>query len=140
MDKYMKVRNYEKQELIILILIILISIEIISFIMLFNYKVYKYKKLTGIISNDNIITLIVDNKDKKLLYKNSKIYLDNKLLKYKILEDKGYITEKNNHKYYEVLINIKTPKNKKSSDYVELSIKNKKIKVLELLKSIGEGD
>jgi len=140
MDKYMKVRNYEKQELIILILIILISIEIISFIMLLNYKVYKYKKLTGIISNDNIITLIVDNKDKKLLYKNSKIYLDNKLLKYKILEDKGYITEKNNHKYYEVLINIKTPKNKKSSDYVELSIKNKKIKVLELLKSIGEGD
>ena len=136
----MKVRNYEKQELIILILIILISIEIISFIMLLNYKVYKYKKLTGIISNDNIITLIVDNKDKKLLYKNSKIYLDNKLLKYKILEDKGYITEKNNHKYYEVLINIKTPKNKKSSDYVELSIKNKKIKVLELLKSIGEGD
>ena len=136
----MKVRNYEKQELIILILIILISIEIISFIMLFNYKVYKYKKLTGIISNNNIITLIVDNKDKKLLYKNSKIYLDNKLLEYKILEDKGYITEKNNHKYYEVLINIKTPKNKKSSDYVELSIKNKKIKVLELLKSIGEGD
>lgn len=136
----MKVRNYEKQELIIFILIILISIEIISFIILFNYKVYKYKKLTGIISNDNMVTLIIDNKDKKLLYKNSKLYLDNKLLDYKILEDKGYITEKDNHKYYEVLINIKTPGNKKSSDYVELSIKNKKIKVFELLKSIGEGD
>ena len=136
----MKVRNYEKQGLIILILIILILIEILSFIVLYNYKIYKYKKLTGIISNNNIVTLIVDKEDKKLLYKNKTIYLNNKLLEYKILENKGYITKKNNTKYYEILINIKTPKNKKSSDYVELSIKNKKINILELLKKIREGD
>lgn len=136
----MKVRNYEKQELVILILIVLIIIEIISFIFLFNYKVYKYKKLTGIISNKNIITLVVDKDDKLLLYKNKKIYINNKLLEYKILENKGYITKKGNTKYYEILIKVKTPKNKKSIDYVELSIKDKKIKVLELLKNIGEGD
>ena len=136
----MKVRNYEKQGLIIFILIILITIEIISFIVLYNYKVYKYKKLTGIITNNNIVTLIVDKEEKKLLYKNKKIYLNNKLLEYKILEDKGYITKKDNIKYYEILINIKTPKNNKSSDYVELSIKNKKINILKLLKKIGEGD
>ena len=136
----MKVRNYEKQELIIFILIILILIEIISFIILFNHKVYKYNKLTGIISNNNIVTVIVDKKEKELLYKNKQIYLNNKYLKYEILEDKGYITKKDNTKYYEILIKVKTPKNKKSSDYVELSIKNKKIKVFELLKNIGEGD
>ena len=94
----MKVRNYEKQGLIILILIILILIEILSFIVLYNYKIYKYKKLTGIISNNNIVTLIVDKEDKKLLYKNKTIYLNNKLLEYKILENKGYITKKNNTK------------------------------------------
>ena len=135
----MKVRNYEKQELTIFILIILIIIEILSFIVLYNYKVYKYKKLTGIISNNNIVTLVVDKKEKELLHKNKKVYLDNKLLEYKILEDKGYITKKDNTKYYEILINIKTPRNKKSSDYVELSIKNKKINILKLLKNIGEG-
>ena len=140
MEKYMKVRNYEKQELIIFILIILILIEIISFIILFNHKVYKQNKLTGIINNDNIVTVIVDKYDKKLLYKNRKLYLNDKYLRYEILEDKGYITKKDNNKYYEILIKVKTPKNKKSSDYVELSIKNKKIKVFELLKSIGEGD
>lgn len=136
----MKVRNYEKQGLIIFILIILIIIEILSLIVLYNYKVYKYKKITGIISNKNIVTLIVDKKDKELLYKNRKVYLNNKLLEYKIIENKGYIIKKDNTKYYEILINIKTPKDKKSSDYVELSIKNKKINILKLLKKIGEGD
>ena len=63
----MKVRNYEKQGLIIFILIILITIEIISFIVLYNYKVYKYKKLTGIITNNNIVTLIVDKEEKKTI-------------------------------------------------------------------------
>ena len=136
----MKVRNYEKQVLIIFILIVLIFIEILSFIVLYNYKVYKYKKLTGIITNNNIVTLIVDKNDKKLLYKNKKVYLNNKLLEYKIIEDKGYITKKDNTKYYEIIIFVETPKNKKSSDYVELSIKNKKINILKLIKKIGEGD
>ena len=39
-----------------------------------------------------------------------------------------------------MLIYVKTPKNKKNSDYIELSIKNKKINILKLLKKIGEGD
>ena len=136
----MKIRNYEKQVLIIFILIVLIFIEILSFIVLYNYKVYKYKKLTGIITNNNIVTLIVNKNDKKLLYKNKKVYLNNKLLEYKIIEDKGYIAKKDNTKYYEIIIFVETPKNKKSSDYVELSIKNKKINILKLIKKIGEGD
>ena len=135
----MKVRNYEKQGLIILILIILIVIEIFSFIVLFKYKVYKYKKLTGVISNTNMITLVVDKNDKELLYKNKKVYLNDKQIEYRIIENKGYIIKKNNTKYYEILIKTKTPKNKKISDYVELSIKNKKINILKLLKKIGEG-
>lgn len=135
----MKVRNYEKQGLIIFVLIVLIIIEILSFMVLSKYKVYKYKKLTGVISNRNIVTLVVNNNDKKLLYKNKKVYLDNKLLEYKIIEDKGYIIKKNNIKYYEILIKTKTPRNKKISDYIELSIKNKKINILKLLKKIGEG-
>lgn len=135
----MKVRNYEKQGLIIFILIVLIIIEILSFIVLYKYKVYKYKKLMGVISNKNIVTLVVDKNDKKLLYKNKKVYIDDKLLEYKIIENKGYIINKNNIKYYEVLIETKTPKNKKISDYIELSVKNKKINILELFKQIGEG-
>lgn len=135
----MKVRNYEKNRLILFTIIILLLIEIILGIILFKNKIYEYKKITGIITNKNIVTLIVDKKDKKLLYKNNKVYLNNKLLKYQIIEDKGYITKKKNNKYYEILIKIKTPENKKSSDYIELSIKNKKSSIAKILKKIGEG-
>lgn len=140
MEKYMKVRNYEKQELIIFILLVLIIIEIISFIFLFRYKVFEYKKLTGIITNNNIVSLVVDKKEKEILNKNRKIYLNNKELKYKVLEDKGIIIKKNNKNYYEVLIKVKTPKNIKINDIINLSIKDKKISIINLLKKIGEGD
>lgn len=135
----MKVRNYEKQELIIFILLTLIIIEIFSFIFLFSYKIFEYKKMTGIITNNNMVSLVVDKTDKKILNKNNKIYLNNKELKYKVIEDKGVITNKNNKKYYEILIETKTPKNK-INEIINLSIKDKKISVIELFKKIGEGD
>lgn len=135
----MKVRNYEKQELVIFTLLVLIIIEIFSFIFLFSYKVFEYKKINGIITNNNIVSLVVDKTDKKILNKNNKIYLNNKELKYKVIEDKGVISKKNNKNYYEVLIKIKTPKNK-LNEIINLSIRDKKTSVIKLFKKIGEGD
>ena len=135
----MKVRNYEKQELVIFTLLILIIIEIFSFIFLFSYKLFEYKKINGIITNNNIVSLVVDKTDKKILNKNNKIYFNNKELRYKVIEDKGVITKKNNKNYYEILIKIKTPKNK-INEIINLSIRDKKTSVIKLFKKIGEGD
>ena len=135
----MKVRNYEKQELVIFTLLVLIIIEIFSFIFLFSYKVFGYKKINGIITNNNIVSLVVDKTDKKILNKNNKIYFNNKELRYKVIEDKGVITKKNNKNYYEILIKIKTPKNK-LNEIINLSIRDKKTSVIKLFKKIGEGD
>ena len=135
----MKVRNYEKQELVIFTLLVLIIIEIFSFIFLFSYKVFEYKKINGIITNNNIVSLVVDKTDKKILNKNNKIYFNNKELRYKVIEDKGVITKKNNKNYYEILIKIKTPKNK-INEIINLSIRDKKTSVIKLFKKIGEGD
>ena len=135
----MKVRNYEKQELVIFTLLVLIIIEIFSFIFLFSYKVFEYKKINGIITNNNIVSLVVDKTDKKILNKNNKIYFNNKELRYKVIEDKGVITKKNNKNYYEILIKIKTPKNK-INEIINMSIRDKKTSVIKLFKKIGEGD
>ena len=135
----MKIKNYEKIELITFIIIILIIIEIIGGVFLYNYKIYKYKTLTGIIFNDNLVTLIIDKNDKKIINSNRFIYLNNKKLKYKIEEDKGFIMKKNNKKYYEILINIKTPKNKKTNEVLEFTIKTKKERITKILKKIWEG-
>ena len=133
----MKVRNYEKNELIIFVIVIVFFIEVLLTVFLFKYRVYKYKTLTGIVSNKNLVTLIVSKKEKNMLNKNRKIYIDNKYLNYKIVEDKGYITKKNKTKYYEIIIKVKTKKD--INEVVELSIKNKKTIIIKLLKNIWEG-
>ena len=133
----MKVKNYEKNSLILFISIFIFLSEIVLIIFLYKYKIYEYKVITGIVSNKNIVTLVISKDEKELLYKNKKIYINNKYLNYKIIDDKGYLLKKNKKKYYEVLISIKT--NKEENDVVNLCIKNKKIRIIKLLKNIWEG-
>ena len=133
----MKVKNYEKNELVIFIIIIIFLVELFFVLFLYKYKIYEYKTLTGIAHENNTITLIVTKEEKKMLNKNKKVYIDNKYNKFKIIEDKGYLMKKNNTKYYEILISVKN--NKKSNEVVNISVKNKKIEIIRLLKKIWEG-
>lgn len=133
----MKVRNYEKSEFTIFIIILVFILEILLVLFLSKYKVYEYKILTGIVSKKNLVTLVINKNEKELLNKNKKIYINNKYLDYKIIEDRGYLTKKNNIKYYEVIIKVKTKE--ESNDVVKLSIKDKKIECIRLLKKIWEG-
>ena len=61
----MKIRNYEKNTLIKTLIVILILIELITVLYLFKSKNYAYIKLTGIVEKDNLVTLIVDENEKK---------------------------------------------------------------------------
>ena len=135
----MKTKNYEKNELIIFIIIIFFIIELFGIIYLFQRKEYCYYKISGIISNKDLVTIIVDKKEKRLINKSENLYLNNKNIKYEIKENRGVIVKKNNKKYYELLIELKLPKNTKSTDVLEFSIRNKKKRMIELLKQVWEG-
>ena len=135
----MKTRNYEKKDLITILIIILIILEFISIIFLISNKSYTYKKLTGIVMKDNLVTMILSKEERKFIYSNKNIYLNDKLLKYSIKEDRGIILKKNNKKYYELLINVKFSKNIKANEVLNFSIKDKKKTLIEILKDIWEG-
>ena len=135
----MKIRNYEKKDLITILIIILIILEFISIIFLISNKSYTYKKLTGIVMKDNLVTMILSKEERKFIYSNKNIYLNDKLLKYSIKEDRGIILKKNNKKYYELLINVKFSKNIKANEVLNFSIKDKKKTLIEILKDIWEG-
>lgn len=135
----MKTRNYEKKDLITILIIILIILEFISIIFLISNKSYTYKKLTGIVMKDNLVTMILNKEERKFIYSNKNIYLNDKLLKYSIKEDRGVILKKNNKKYYELLINVKFSKNIKANEVLNFSIKDKKKTLIEILKDIWEG-
>ena len=136
----MKLKNYEKNTLIISLGIIVIVLETIFGILLINKKIYSYDKMSGIVMKENIVIVILDKKKLKILHKNTYVYHNNKKIKYKIEKNNGAIITKGKKKYYEILIKLKLPKKYKSNDLIELSIKNKKINAFKIFKLIWDGD
>lgn len=131
----MKTRNYEKKELInFLILLVLIS-EIIFIFLLFKVKEDKYIKINSIVIKDNLVLVVVDKNNRKVIYSNEVLYLDDKLKKYKIREDRGLVIDK---KYYQILLELEI-ENKKTNDVLALVIKSKKFRLIEMFKIIWEG-
>lgn len=136
----MKVRNYEKKIFIYFLLIILILFEIIILILFYKSKINIYENIPGIVIKDNLVVLIVNDKTKKNIYKNTLLYLNNKKIKYEIIEDRGYVLKRNKEKYSEILISFKFDKNYKVNDSLQLMLKKEKIRIIEMFKIIWEGD
>ena len=122
----MKVKNYENTSKIYILIVLLFIIEFCGTILLCTNKTYSYKKISGIVSNENTIVLMLNKQERKLLYQNQSAYINNKLEKYKIIEDKGKLFAKNKVNYYEIIINIKLQDKYKPNDLVEISVKNKR--------------
>ena len=136
----MRQKKYEGKKLISFIFIMNIVLEII--ILLFCIKTYQftYKKITGIVIKKDLLLVIVDKKERKLLYDNKKIYLEDKYITYKIEEDKGKILKKSNKNYYELIISAKISNTLKANDSINISIEDKKISMIKLLQKLKEGD
>ena len=136
----MKQKKYEGKKLISFIFIMNIVLEII--ILLFCIKTYQftYKKITGIVIKKDLLLVIVDKKERKLLYDNKKIYLEDKYITYKIEEDKCKILKKSNKNYYELIISAKISNSLKANDSINISIEDKKISMIKLLQKLKEGD
>ena len=136
----MKIRNYEKISTLYLIIIIIIFAELIGISILSTFKTYSYRKISGIVTNKNILVLMLNENDKKLIYKNQNAYIDNYCKKYKIIENKGKLFSREKDDYYEIIIDINFSNRYKPNDVIELSIKDKKYHLIEMFKIIWEGD
>ena len=135
----MNKKSYENLTLPKLLILLVFLMEIIFFLILKNYKIYNYKKYDCIVTNKNICLLIINKKEKNILYKNSSLYLENKLKKYKILEDNDVIINKGRKKYNEVLISYKL-NNSKTNDVLKIVFQNKKESLINIFKLIWDGD
>ena len=135
----MNKKSYENLTLPKLLILLVFLMEIIFFLILKNYKIYNYKKYDCIVTNKNICLLIINKKEKNILYKNSSLYLENKLKKYKTLEDNDVIITKVREQYNEVLISFKF-NNSKTTDVLKIVFKNKKESLINIFKLIWDGD
>lgn len=136
----MKIKSYEDLFTIKLLILITTIIEIIFVSYLFTNKTYTYIKLDGIVIKDNLINIIVSKKEQKIIDKNKYLYLNDKKIKYKIIEEKLDIIKKDNNKYNQLILEFKFNNKYKANDIISLTFKNKKINFIEIFKNIIEGD
>ena len=136
----MKQHNYEKNTFLIGIGMILFLLEIVCSLLLFYIKKYDYQKLSGVYTNKDQITVIVNKEEKKLLQKQAKLFLNNKEELFEIEEDKGILLKKGKENYYELLLKVKTPKENKRQDILEITIQKNKKNLFEIIKEVWEGD
>ena len=132
-------KKYEKKEGILLLSTLFFLLEIIFIMTLFTKKEYIYVTLTGVVSKDNNVLLIVSEKERKILMKSNYLFYEDKKTEYELLEDHGIVLKKNKVNYKEIILKMNT-KNKKINESITLTIKNKKISILKILKSIWDGD
>lgn len=129
----MKIRNYEKKDFILWIGGILVVLEVGMILFLFQKKEFCYQKITSILVKDDLVLLMVDKKERSLLYQNKILFYHHQSFPYKIVEDRGVILKKDDINYYELLLEVKTSKEKKVNDSLEFSIRKKKERLIEIM-------
>ena len=136
----MKIKKYEKFSLVISMCIIIFIIEVIFTFLLITTKEYKYKKINGVVVKDDLVDIVIPSKEKNIIYKNKYLYLNDKKIKFKIVEEKKNVYKHNKEKYHELLVSYKFDKKYKTSDILSISIKKEKYRLIEIFKLIWEGD
>lgn len=135
----MKLKNYEKKYLAVFLSVIFIIFELITLLLLNIIKIYKYHIISSVVIKKDLALVVVSKTERKMLYDNSKFYLNANLVKYEIIEDRGVVLKKDKDSYYEILIKVKFDKNYKANDNITFSCKKEKIRLIEIFKSIWEG-
>lgn len=136
----MKIRNYEKNITIKSSIIIVLILEILFTINLMNNKIATYQQISTIVLKRNVVTTIISSEDRKLIYNNSKLFLKDKKIKYKIIEDHGIIIERNKKDYYEIVLEFEFDKDYKPNDTIIISLNKKRKRLIEIFKLIWDGD
>ena len=136
----MKTRKYEKFSLVLFLCLFVFFLEFIFILFLFNNKEYKYDQYTGVVVKDNLMTIIIPNEKRKVLYKNRYLYHNDKKIKYRIIEEKKNLYKNNGKQYHELLIDFRFDKKYRTSDVVTISIKKEKYRLIEMFKLIWDGD
>lgn len=114
----------------IFLLLIVFFIECVFIISICQKKISDYKEFYGIIYKDNIVQIICNKKDTKLINNNRILYYKNKRFNYSIVSvDRDII---NNYNLILIKVNIKQNIN----DVVSFSVLKNKIKIIEMFKII----
>ena len=139
MVSYMQ-KNYEKKELLMIMIIIFILIELSIVATFFTKNYRQFETITAIVITDGYVKTYINSSTLDKLNKSNYFYLDDKKYNYKIINIEKNVLKQNKVSYHEVLIKFKFPKKYKDNDSLVISIYSQKEKIYKIFKKCWESD
>ena len=133
-------KSYEKFRLIFFIVAIFILFEIVTVGTFYSKKYRNYKVLSTIVVTSNYTKSYLDSNDYKMIRSGNYLYLDNKKMKYEIIDVKKNVLKQHDKWYHEVLLKIKYPNNYKDNDTITISVYNRKEFLFNIFRKCWEDD
>jgi len=137
----MKLKNFEKKQGI-LWLVFFTSIGNIFLFFVTNFiKINQYYITSAIIRNDNLLEVMINEKELPIVYKNSFFYIDQKKVHFQIYEVISDVYTQDNISYYTILLQCNISSKKlKDKDIVSLVLLDKRKKLYKIFETIWKGD
>lgn len=133
-------KNYEKYEFVIFMIFIFIIVEISMTYFYFNKQYRTYISINAIAITSDYIKTYIDNSTLKRIKQSNYFYIDNKKVKYKVINVEKNIMKKDNTKLHEVMIKFKIPKKYKDNDTINISLYGNKKEIYTMFKKSWESD
>lgn len=128
-------KNYENNQLIITLSFIFMIITILSMIKLCKIRYRTYQNLGSIVLTDHYLQSTISNEQYQLLKSSNHLYIDNKRYKLEIVDVEKNILKNAKKSYHQIIMRVNFPKKYKDRDYINLTIYNKKEKVIHIFKT-----
>ena len=136
----MKFSNYEERGVMLFIVIFLFLFEGFFLTFLFRKKEYIYQKMIGIMTGQNYATFFVTKVQRGLFYQNQSFLVHDKEFSYEVFYDHLIEDSDKNYPYYELIIKSQSFDELRTNEMVEISIKEKRVTIFQILKHEWEGD
>ena len=131
-------KSYEKKSILKVFIVIDFVLLLIFVMYITNKKINSFINFEGVIKDKGRVEILVNNKYKDLIYKNSSLYYNDKKYMYTIENVNKDVVKKKKDTYTLFELGIEIKKNK--NEIVNLVFNKKRINVYEIFKIIWKGD
>ena len=136
----MKSKKYESMTLIRTVIFILFLIVLILVIFSLNKNIRTYKVINSTVFKDDIVEVLVNDRELKMIYDNKYLFLNRKKVLIDIVEINKSVLVRKNKNYHNALLRVKLNKNSKVNDVKSLVLFNRKVNVFEMIRIIWKGE
>lgn len=133
-------KNYEKKELLYFMIIVFLFFQMIICSLYLKEEYRTYKSISAIVITDYYIKTYVDNQSLQKLKQSKYFYVDNKRLKYEIINIEKNVLKKDEVSFHEVMIKFQIPKKYKDNDTFRISIYSDKKEIYTMFKKCWESE